>query len=540
MTRKILSIILCLMLVLPAALPVHAAETLYHVDISIDAPKAWSAPCFYTNSVKNEYGNIGVAKVVSVAWYEYNPNRAMTASDTFQAGKIYEVTVRLEQVSGVLFAKNTFDELYMTANINGMTATVTPVYGNSHQADVSLRFPELGGYINNASVNDIDVPVTGNTPDYSGVLASTEYKFMPQNDNLFKNGIVWYDATAGQYVPTSHKFIAGHVYWVEIHLVPEAGKTFSDTAQGSVNNTSIGTVSGGGAEIALIYEFPACAQTGEMLTTVSVSDIEKPMADKTPDYTATLGSTKYKLKNENSSYFKNGIVWYDLTRSSYMKTTEKFQPDHEYVLEIVLVPASGYYFSGDVLATVNGMQIYASGGDREITITYTIGKCTYHTCKLTEVKEVAPTCTKDGKKAYYHCDECEKDFEDAMASLPIENLETWGILKGEHKWDENFSYSNKKGHAHSCLNEGCKEHDELQDHELENGKCTICDYGKEKTAAEEETEPTEETKGKSRRHSSNQEEGQDLTLVIIIGVAVVVLAGATALVIVLKKRGKKE
>ena len=185
MTRKILSIILCLMLVLPAALPVHAAETLYHVDISIDAPKAWSAPCFYTNSVKNEYGNIGVAKVVSVAWYEYNPNRAMTASDTFQAGKIYEVTVRLEQVSGVLFAKNTFDELYMTANINGMTATVTPVYGNSHQADVSLRFPELGGYINYASVNDIDAPVTGNTPDYSGVLASTEYKFMPQNEGSF-------------------------------------------------------------------------------------------------------------------------------------------------------------------------------------------------------------------------------------------------------------------------------------------------------------------------------------------------------------------
>ena len=544
MMKKILCLMICLMLVLPLAVPARAAETIYHVDISIDAPKAWAAPSFYTNSVKDEYGNIGVAKVLAVTWFEYNPNRAMTTSDTFQAGKIYEVTVRLEEVSGKLFAKNTLDQFYMTANINGMAATVSAVYGNGNQVDVSYRFPELGGFINNASVNDIDAPVTGKTPDYTGTLGSTEYKFMPQNDTLFKNGITWYDSTDGKYVPTTHKFIGGHVYWVEIHLVPETGKTFSDDAQGSVNNTSIGTVAGGGAEIALVYEFPACAQTGEKLTTVSISGIDKPMADKTPDYTGTLGSTKYKLKNENSDYFKNGIVWYDLTRSRYIKTTEKFQPDHEYVLEIVMVPANGYYFSDDVLATVNGMQIYASGGGSEITITYTIGKCEYHTCKLTEIKEVAATCGKDGKKAYYHCSECEKNFEDAMASKEIENLDTWGILTAEHNWDTEWGYSNKKGHAHSCLNEGCKEHDELQDHELENGKCTICGYGKDKTE-QGETEPTEETeetaKGKRRKlRGDDESQGPDVVLIVIIAVAVVSIAGTTLAIILIRKRGKKE
>lgn len=143
------------------------------------------------------------------------------------------------------------------------------------------------------------------------------------------------------------------------------------------------------------------------------------------------------------------------------------------------------------------------------------------------------TGSKDGKKAYYHCSECEKDFEDAMARIPIENIDTWGVLKGQHKWDENWSYSNKKGHAHNCLNEGCKDHDELQDHELENGKCTICGYGKEKTE-KDETEPTEETeetaKSKRRKVSSDPENDTDPTPVIII-VAVVIAALATGVAI---------
>lgn len=543
MMKKLLCVLFCLMLVLPLAVPARAAETLYHVDISIDAPKAWAAPSFYTNSVKNEYGNIGVAKVVSVSWYQYNPGKSMTSSDTFQADKIYEVTVRLEEVTGILFAKNTFGEYYMTANVNGMAANVMPVYGNSNQVDVSFRFDPVGGLISSASVTGIDAPVAGKTPDYTATLGSTEYKFMNQNDAIFKNGITWYDCADSKYVNTNHKFIGGHVYMVEIHLVPESGKTFSDNAEGYVNNVSIGTVAGGGDEIALVYEFPACVQTGEMLISASVSGIERPFQDKTPDYVGTLGSSKYKFLDRNDSTFKNGITWYDCTASRYIKTTEKFQPGHEYMIEIHLVPASGYYFSDDVIAKVGTTEIYASGGGQEIAIVIDMGLCQYHTCKLTEVKEVSPTCTKDGKKAYYHCSECEKDFEDAMARIPIENLGTWGVLKGEHNWDETWSYSNKKGHAHSCLNEGCKDHDELQDHELENGKCTICGYGKEKTE-KDETEPTEETedtaKSKRRTVSSDPENDTDTTPVIII-VAVVIAALATGVAItVLYFKRRKE
>ena len=540
MNRRLLCGLLCLVLLLPFAVPVYAAETIYNINITITPPALGTTPCFFTETVKNDKGLSGVAEVMDVRWYRYNPGQDVTASDKFVSGVIYEVTVQLKPASGYVFAKNAGSDFYVEATVNGMPASVTSVYGNSDQINVTYRFdPLTGSQIMSAAVNDIAEPVAGNTPDYIGGLGSKDYKFLSKNDNTFKNGITWYDCTDFKYVPTNHKFIGGHTYMVEIHLVPAGTMPFSLDTQGSVNGISIGTVAGDEQEIALMYTFPACIQSGEMLISASVSGIDKPFQDKLPDYTGTLGSSKYKFLDRNDSTFKNGITWYDSTASRYIKTTEKFQPDHAYMIEIHLVPASGYYFSEDVIAKVDTTEIYASGGGQEIAIVIDMGLCPYHTCKLTEVKEVKPTCTEDGKKAYYHCDECEKDFEDTMATRPIENLDTWGILKGEHKWDENWSYSNKKGHAHSCLNEGCKEHDELQEHELKDGKCTICGYGKEKT--EDETEPTQELqrteKGKRRTLRGDESEGPDLTLVIIIVAAVVVVIGVTAVVII--KRMKK-
>ena len=112
--------------------------------------------------------------------------------------------------------------------------------------------------IGSASVSGIDAPVAGNTPDYTATLGKGNYKLMDKNDSTFKNGITWYDCTDSTYVKTSHKFIGGHTYMVEIQLVPESGYSFSDSATGTVNGESIGEVAGGGSNVALVYEFPAC------------------------------------------------------------------------------------------------------------------------------------------------------------------------------------------------------------------------------------------------------------------------------------------
>ena len=70
--------------------------------------------------------------------------------------------------------------------------------------------------IGSASVTGIDAPVTGNTPDYTATMGGSSYKLWDKNDSTFKNGITWYDCTDGTYVKTTHKFVAGHTYMVEI------------------------------------------------------------------------------------------------------------------------------------------------------------------------------------------------------------------------------------------------------------------------------------------------------------------------------------
>ena len=50
---------------------------------------------------------------------------------------------------------------------------------------------------------------------------------------------------------------------------------------------------------------------------------------------------------------------------------------------------------------------------------------------LTEVDRIEPDCTHDGKEAYWSC-ECGKYFEDAEATVEIENIDSWGILPSRH------------------------------------------------------------------------------------------------------------
>ena len=50
---------------------------------------------------------------------------------------------------------------------------------------------------------------------------------------------------------------------------------------------------------------------------------------------------------------------------------------------------------------------------------------------------VEPTCTTDGKEAYYTCKNCKKHFSDAVGQNVIEDLEQYGVLEATgHDWSE--------------------------------------------------------------------------------------------------------
>ena len=51
-----------------------------------------------------------------------------------------------------------------------------------------------------------------------------------------------------------------------------------------------------------------------------------------------------------------------------------------------------------------------------------------HTCTLTPVAKVDPTCTEKGKEAYYTCSGCGKYYEDALGEEEIPDLIIWGNI----------------------------------------------------------------------------------------------------------------
>jgi len=80
-----------------------------------------------------------------------------------------------------------------------------------------------------------------------------------------------------------------------------------------------------------------------------------------------------------------------------------------------------------------------------------------HTHELTEVSEVAATCTEAGTKAYYKCDECKKLFADAEGAKEITAPETTEKLG--HSFTNYVSHNNA-----TCTADGTK-----------TAKCDRCD-----------------------------------------------------------------
>ena len=60
-----------------------------------------------------------------------------------------------------------------------------------------------------------------------------------------------------------------------------------------------------------------------------------------------------------------------------------------------------------------------------------------HICSLQRVESIEPNCTTTGKQEYYHCEDCNKNYEDAAGKNPIDDISAWGIIDAlEHDWGE--------------------------------------------------------------------------------------------------------
>jgi len=128
--------------------------------------------------------------------------------------------------------------------------------------------------------------------------------------------------------------------------------------------------------ILIVLSLAAPVLAAGELTTASVSGIDAPVAGKLLDYSASVGSSDYKLLNKNNSQFKNGITWYDCTAMTYVNTSHICIAGHAYMAEVHIVPAAGKSFSLDATGIFNGINTgVVSGDETEIAIMYEFPPC---------------------------------------------------------------------------------------------------------------------------------------------------------------------
>ena len=102
--------------------------------------------------------------------------------------------------------------------------------------------------------------------------------------------------------------------------------------------------------------------------------ITAPQSGYSPEYTATIGTSRCALKSENSATVKNGIKWTGESGELAVNGA-KFDNENDYIVSIKLVARDGYTFANDVTAKVNTNNANVSVvSDTEIKITYTFPK----------------------------------------------------------------------------------------------------------------------------------------------------------------------
>ncbi len=420
-------------------------------------------------------------------------------SGVFEYGKSYTVKIYLFVNNNCDFAKDythpfaTSDRPMpaVTVTLDGEPLSVLPDYTRNPQMRCLVATKvykcEEKLVVNSIRISDVAAPVAGGPVNYNFTCANSGFEHLESmNDSVHYKGVAWRVA-GGNYLETSKgTFDAGETYQVVIRLVPKEGFEFD--ADGNGNTRMTATVNGNSAEVKsskteaiVTYTFP---KTGNVvINKVDVAGLDAPAEGKTPDYTATYAGAHYGAADYNNATTKNGISWYNKTDKKTMSTSDKFEAGKTYTVQIMLWANNGYEFrdqSGavNVAATVNGASAEVSSrSNEEVTLYYTFPKIAEHKHSPLKVDEVKASCKEAGKKSYYFCPECGKNFEDSKCTKEIADILSWGVTEklehtggkatcdtraickncgerygelAEHSFGSAWDYKDEKGHAHKC------------------------------------------------------------------------------------------
>ncbi len=388
----------------------------------VDAPSAGAYP-----DLTGEVAENANYSIQSIEWYNRTERQSMVPGDSFVANDEYEVTVWVIANPNYKFVVDEDEINAVEGTFNGFV----PEF-NYTDYDSIISFTYNFGVCNPPAITSvvvfgIDEPVAGQLPDYTSSLGGTGYTF--DTSAMRPYGVEWVDVSDPENEVTlnpneNDSFVGGHKYNVRVWLKPQTGYNFASLSTGAINGISTTPSKGNSGTIAIL--------SLEYLCKGYISNVDllvpEPVEGNKPDFTKIEEEAYFS--EGNVSPYKNGIKWYDETADSHLfsGTSSTYVAGNEYTVTINLTANENFEFKNNATAKVNGKTaVIEVDSDEYATVTYTF--IATHKCKTTLVEKVDATCTTDGREAYYHCDGCDKNYEDEAATKEITDITTWGVIK---------------------------------------------------------------------------------------------------------------
>ena len=482
----------------------------------VTEPKTGEEPKRYVALGSDKYQRVNLSNYAyagGVGWLDGKGNLMRINQDIFAPSTAYTIEIKLEATGEYKFALDEYNRPLVSATVNGNAADVSYSDGI---LTVTYKFKKTSSLeLSKVEVSDIEAPVDGALPDFTMSLGDTTYgPYYSSNNEITMNSISWLDTTTNQYMRVGvDKFVGGHDYSVIVILGAKGDYTFkyipetdSYTVSAKINGKAAQIEECDEDSVVIYYDY-SCAKVEHKCTLTMIPEVkatctiagkkayyhcaecgvyyENDKATKPIDNVATWGviealghsggkatCTKQAQCKNCGSYYGNLAAHDYGTKWDYINETGHAHACKNCGAHDTVVPHSGGESKCDERAKCSECKAeYGEAAGHKYVAGY----------DYTDAKGHARTCVECGKRTETVAH--SGGVADCQNKAKCSSCGTEYGKVGEHSWSSEWTYSDKKGHAHTCTVEGCSEHSEVEKHtpgaeatETSPQTCTVCGY----------------------------------------------------------------
>ena len=329
--KKIISVFLCILMLIPFAMPfASAADAIDKIIINVDTDIDGVAVDDYSEYITLESEGVIFEESMAPAVEAFNTTTE-TYDSVFEGGNFYVFTIKITEAP------------YFALPSAGVWAEVVL---NGEKYAVMVQEKNVGGevipYISlevELYVGDpmkclkaidflVPAPVAGATPaDVSQVYAN--------NMGVTVASINWF--------PEDTVFVEGTEYTFTLSLEAADGYVFDKNIYLSHDMADAAKIGSGKYELKMSYTFPATPAAPEptVITEINAT-VTEPVAGEAPSNVISTSGTGYTV---------SVLKW--LVSGNPTETITEFKQGKNYEVQVKFTPENGYVFADDVTAKIN-------------------------------------------------------------------------------------------------------------------------------------------------------------------------------------------